>query len=108
MTDVFPGVAIGHWLVLAVNGRRAGCRCRCGAIREIKIYFRTAWDSPLPIFDALAERYPALTIKVEYSDWMAGFGGEVHCHAGQVRHVDCSEEIRAEFERAMNAACEQD
>jgi hypothetical protein len=37
MTDVFPGVMIGHWLVLGVNGHRAGCRCRCGVIREVSV-----------------------------------------------------------------------
>jgi hypothetical protein len=35
--NVFPGLRCGHWFVLAVNGRRAGCRCRCGVVREVAV-----------------------------------------------------------------------
>jgi hypothetical protein len=36
-TNIFPGVTIGHWFVLAVNGRRAACRCRCGVTRAVAV-----------------------------------------------------------------------
>jgi hypothetical protein len=29
--------AFGHWIVLAVEGRRATCRCRCQTIRIIAV-----------------------------------------------------------------------
>jgi hypothetical protein len=45
MSVVTPGTTIGHWLVLGVNGRRAGCRCRCGIVREISIDALIAGDS---------------------------------------------------------------
>jgi hypothetical protein len=32
------------------------------------IKFATAWDAPLPVFAALAARFPDVTIRVEYAD----------------------------------------
>ena len=54
---------------------------------KIEVSFWTPWSVPFPIFEALAERYPALTIEAEYSDFLAGFAGEVHYHAGQIKHT---------------------
>ena len=48
MSDaIIPGVEVGHWLVLAVDatGRRAGCRCRCGTVREVSVAALTSGTS---------------------------------------------------------------
>jgi hypothetical protein len=37
INTIAPGATIGHWLVLATNGRRAACRCRCGVVREVSV-----------------------------------------------------------------------
>jgi hypothetical protein len=37
MTTIVPGMQIGHWLALAMNGRRVACRCRCGVVREVSV-----------------------------------------------------------------------
>ena len=38
-TTVAAGQRFGHWHVLAIDatGRRAGCRCRCGVVREVSV-----------------------------------------------------------------------
>ena len=48
MSDtIIPGAEVGHWLVLAVDatGRRAGCRCRCGTVREVSVAALTSGTS---------------------------------------------------------------
>ena len=39
MSAIIPGATVGHWLVLAIDatGRRVGCRCRCGTVREVSV-----------------------------------------------------------------------
>jgi len=39
INTIIPSAKIGHWHVLAVDatGRRAGCRCRCGTVREVSV-----------------------------------------------------------------------
>ena len=38
-TTITAGATVGHWLVLAIDatGRRVGCRCRCGTVREVSV-----------------------------------------------------------------------
>jgi hypothetical protein len=34
---ITPGARVHHWLIVAVDGRRATCRCRCGEVRVIAL-----------------------------------------------------------------------
>lgn len=79
------------------------CECYVERTSEgIKLGFRTAWGAPFPIFETIAKRYPALSIKVHYEDF-PNFVGESHYHDGQVEHADHTEEMwaanRALFEK---------
>jgi hypothetical protein len=68
---------------------RSGCTKRTP--EKIEISFYAANGVTLPIFKELTERYPALTIKVKYVIHGASpdfDSGEVHCHAGQMKHIE--------------------
>jgi hypothetical protein len=52
-------------------------------------YFETAWSPPMPVFEALAEKYPELTIKVEYFDEGHNFWGVADYSEGSLNDDDC-------------------
>ena len=64
-------------------------RLESGAI-ELK--FDTAWSPPVPIFEAIAERFPELEITGDFIDGQYNWSGEVHIVAGDVRLKDTTEE----------------
>jgi len=37
MSAIAPGAHFGHWLIVAVQGRRATAQCRCGAFRQLPV-----------------------------------------------------------------------
>lgn len=37
-------------------------------VDEFSIYFKTAWNTPKPIFEAIAKKFPDLNFMVEYAD----------------------------------------
>ena len=40
---------------------------------EIKLVFETAWNTPVPVFNAIAKKFPTLAISVEYADEDLGY-----------------------------------
>ena len=40
---------------------------------EIKLVFETAWSTPVPVFNAIAKKFPTLAISVEYADEDLGY-----------------------------------
>lgn len=45
-----------------------GVYCEYGGGSELGLFFRTAWSTPKPIFDKLAEMFPELTITIDFAD----------------------------------------
>ena len=50
--------------------------------KRVRVSFRTAWSPPLPIVDALANRFPDVEISLEYFERGAEF-------AGGIAYVEC-------------------
>ena len=63
----------------------------------ISLSFRTAWSIAWPIYEAIAERFPLLTIEGDILQEMREFGGRVCCYAGKIVFEDKTEEIMAEW-----------
>lgn len=53
------------------------------------IAFQTAWDAPHPVMEALAERYPNLTMEHEWADEDIGY----NCGMRVYRNGECDEEF---------------
>jgi hypothetical protein len=53
---------------------------------EVLYRFNTAWSAPLPIFEALAAKYPTLEIRLHFEEEQ-GWGGEVFAHNGNLELV---------------------
>jgi hypothetical protein len=37
MSTLVVGQQFGEWTIIGIDGKRAGCRCRCGAIRILAV-----------------------------------------------------------------------
>jgi hypothetical protein len=61
----------------------------------VELKFDTAWSPPVPIFEAIAERFPELEIAGDFIDGQYNWSGEVHIVAGDVRLKDTTEENEA-------------
>lgn len=57
---------------------------------ELELNFQTAWSTPKPIFDKLAEMFPELSIYIEYADedWGSNCGTMVYENGTQTSWVD--------------------
>lgn len=54
-------------------------------VDHLEIIFNTPWSPPLPVFEALAEKYPELHLRMEFSDEEAGCGvGKITAEDGGV------------------------
>ena len=57
-----------------------------------ELYFQTAWNTPLPILEALSREFPDVTIKVEYADEDIGSNcGTIILKGGTIIHEDNAE-----------------
>jgi hypothetical protein len=65
--------------------------------KAVRLRFDTAWSIPWPIYEALAERFPLLTIDGEIVELMMEFGGHICCHSGNIDYQDKSEQIKAQM-----------
>jgi hypothetical protein len=37
MSDLVVGQQYGEWTIVSITGKRAGCRCRCGAVHALAV-----------------------------------------------------------------------
>jgi hypothetical protein len=70
----------------------------------IKLSFETAWGAPIPIFKAIAARFPKLRIEGSFIEEYHHFGADVLCQNGNVEFEDRSEELRRAYDDMMQAA----
>lgn len=57
-----------------------------------ELYFQTAWNTPLPILEALSREFPDVTIKVEYADEDIGHNCGVYELRGGVVNYERNED----------------
>jgi hypothetical protein len=67
----------------------------------IELRFDTAWASPIPIFNAVAARFPKLRIEGTFVEEAHQFGADVLCQNGNVEVEDRTEEFRQAWDDMM-------
>lgn len=67
------------------------------SIGDNQVHFNTAWSTPLPIFRALAEKFPDLEIYVKYAD--EDFG----CNCGEITYYNNAETINIPASQSTEA-----
>jgi hypothetical protein len=67
----------------------------------IKLSFETAWAAPIPIFKAVAARFPKLTITGSIIEEYHHFGWDVLFQNGSLDFLDRSEELRRAYDDRM-------
>jgi hypothetical protein len=65
--------------------------------RSITVWFETAWSPPIPIMEALTKKYPALSIKLEYSEGGMCFRGIFEGQNGETIRDDSWEMTREDM-----------
>ena len=47
------------------------------------LYFQTAWSPPIPVYEALSEQYPEITVDVTFSEYGCDYQGRMVFKAGE-------------------------
>ena len=66
---------------------------------EIYIEFDTAWSPPEPVFAAIAQAYPDLSMEIRYIDEGGGFAGTFTAQDGCLHDEPCPDEDFREFSK---------
>lgn len=66
------------------NASEAGIEVFLLAFERVKYTFSTAWSPPLPIIEALAERFPKLKFSLKYYECGCAFKGYIKYKKGEV------------------------
>jgi len=59
--------------------------------RGIKLIFQTAWSPPEPVISAISEKFPKLTLTLEYESLESSYAGYYVAKAGDVLEESCYE-----------------
>lgn len=66
---------------------------------ENYVEFQTAWNAPLPVYEALSKKYPEEKIKFEWAcEFMGEYAGIGHCLAGNPYIHEYKNESRMAYE----------
>jgi hypothetical protein len=74
---------------------------------SLSISFNTAWSPPIPVIEAIAEKYPFASISLEYYEEGMGFAGEV-CYEKGERVSESEQETNCEWRIEKWGECDPD